>query len=665
MTGQAQQPISSRSFYFGLGYLDQCACFVGLGFLNVYLLPHVYKKHQENKIEIEELEAKVKRLQWDFDHGRYSSQYDYNDESSPLKPILFPCRTSHTRFFPQKHNFSYSYLYVGIPVGWRGWVSSFLTADLRTLPWRGRKPKNGWFNVDSADFLARGDSMHGLRGKLDTYLESQNEKVEDYPIAYLVTAPRFLGYSFNPVSFWYLYNRTKKLKAMILEVNNTFDERRMYFLKDTEPDNGASVDENENLAAGKVDQKGSQGQSTPDQKVLGRFAKSWPKDFHVSPFNSRKGAYSLSANDPFFPNLSSRAGAALVNNTITLSSSKQHPKLIARVFSSSDSIDPYKLKGWSIFKFIAAWWWVGLVTFPRIAREAGKLFFRRKLHVWYRPEVLKDSIGRNETQDETAIATIFRHYLKTLVESSELPFALRFLSGIATMSAEESFKPHALCDKPNMQQSPVNFKITSPLFYAQISRCTSVSEYIKIALSKPDPGAATFHTSHPDLLTKLFEEPPTVFNLFNMRPWWKAASADKYAVLLDVFSLAPTSLLNLLRWVPIYLFRRLPSPSHHYALSDLDACAVHLPGTDAPKVLAYRKAVLKMLLSDYVAFGMPAVIDAALWIVKIWLCWLCVQSFDNLVGLCDGHRQLTVNEVGKVVLGCLGVHLWWGLGEVL
>lgn len=187
---------------------------------------------------------------------------------------------------------------------------------------------------------------------------------------------------------------------MILEVNNTFDERRMYFLKDTEPENVASEDENGTLTAGKVDRNGSQGQNPPDQKGIGRFTNSWPKDFHVSPFNSRKGAYSLSANDPFFPQLNTRAGAALVNNTITLNSSKNHPKLIARVFSSSDSIDPYKITGWGIFKFIAAWWWVGFVTFPRIVREAAKLFFRRKLHVWFRPEVLKDSIGRNETDDE-------------------------------------------------------------------------------------------------------------------------------------------------------------------------------------------------------------------------------------------------------------------------
>lgn len=161
-----------RSHFLLKGYCClRCVCLVVVSFLNIYLLPQIRKKIQENKIDNEELEAKAKRLQWDNDNGRYTSQFD--DESGPLKPMLFPCRTSHTRLFPQKHSFSYSYLYVGIPVGWRGIISSLLTADLRALPWRGQKPKDGWFNVDCADHLARGDSMHGLRGKLDTYLKSQ------------------------------------------------------------------------------------------------------------------------------------------------------------------------------------------------------------------------------------------------------------------------------------------------------------------------------------------------------------------------------------------------------------------------------------------------------------------------------------------------------------
>jgi len=204
------------------------------------------------------------------------------------------------------------------------------------------------------------------------------------------------------VSFWYLYNK-KELKAMILEVNNTFDEKRMYLLKKGAARESASEKDTIPSQEAKMMANEKEEPPPPDEKIASRFSAAWQKDFHVSPFNSRKGGYSLSATDPFVNHLGNgdyEASCGHVNNTITLSSSKNHPKLIARVFSTSDSIDPYSLTRWQLFRFIFSWWWVGFVTFPRIVREAAKLFFGRKLHVWFRPEVLKDSVGRNETKDE-------------------------------------------------------------------------------------------------------------------------------------------------------------------------------------------------------------------------------------------------------------------------
>ena len=223
-----------------------------------------------------------------------------------------------------------------------------------------------------------------------------------YPFAYLVTAPRFLGYSFNPVSFWYLYDKRMNLKAIILEVNNTFDERRMYFLKDCNdtapgqaPSDRAPRPGNDNP----TQNSGAQhdGARTIDEPST-RFTNSWSKDFHVSPFNSRKGSYTLSAYDPL--------SQGEVNNTITLSSSKGHPKLIARVFSTGASIDPTSMGTLGSLRFVAVWCWVGFVTFPRIVREAAKLFFRRRLRVWYRPEVMRGSMGRHETGDEKFVTSI-------------------------------------------------------------------------------------------------------------------------------------------------------------------------------------------------------------------------------------------------------------------
>ena len=139
-----------------------------------------------------------------------------------LPPLLIPSRTTHSRIFPKKNSFSYSYLLVGIPVGIQGRVSKALSVDSQ---------QSSWFNVRCEDFLTRGDGHLGLAEKLKRYLHTQGVTDRDYSFAYLITAPKFLGYNFNPVSFWYLYDSDVVLRYMILEVNNTFDERRMYLLK--------------------------------------------------------------------------------------------------------------------------------------------------------------------------------------------------------------------------------------------------------------------------------------------------------------------------------------------------------------------------------------------------------------------------------------------------
>lgn len=187
---------------------------------------------------------------------------------------------------------------------------------------------------------------------------------------------------------------------MILEVNNTFDERRMYFLKGCAardlhdaPSMDLKYPSNGNHPDGPKE-------SFPVQDIssgAAKFKNTWTKDFHVSPFNSRKGAYALVAHDPLFPRMD---GKGPVDNVITLSSSKKHVKLVARVFSTQQAMRPSNMTFLHMARFLMSWWWVGLATFPRIVMEAGKLFFRRKLHVWYRPEVLQDSIGRKETSEE-------------------------------------------------------------------------------------------------------------------------------------------------------------------------------------------------------------------------------------------------------------------------
>ena len=292
-----------------------------------------------------------------------------------LPPTLFPCRTTHTRLIPSKHSFSYSYLYVGVPILGTLSVNSILSADSAS----GRPAT--WFSVHAEDYLARGRHVHGLRGKLDDYLRSLSLDPGVYPHAYLVTAPRFLGFSFNPVSFWYLYSDVMKLKAMILEVNNTFDERRLYFI----PRN-------------------------TNNESPGLFRGEWRKDFHVSPFNDREGSYSLTAANPFE---SSRAECQ-VDNNIVLMSQDGKPKLVARVFSTTPGASAARPDKTQTLVFVLKWCWVGFMTNPRILKEARKLWIRNKLDLFYRPEIERTSIGRNETAEETAIEPYFLMHLREL-----------------------------------------------------------------------------------------------------------------------------------------------------------------------------------------------------------------------------------------------------------
>jgi uncharacterized protein len=51
----------------------------------------------------------------------------------------------------------------------------------------------------------------------------------DGPI-WLQTIPRIFGYAFNPVSFWYCYDRAGRLRALYADVRNTFGAHHGYLM---------------------------------------------------------------------------------------------------------------------------------------------------------------------------------------------------------------------------------------------------------------------------------------------------------------------------------------------------------------------------------------------------------------------------------------------------
>ncbi|KAF7556100.1 hypothetical protein G7046_g6384 [Stylonectria norvegica] len=511
-------------------------------------------------------------------------------------PYLIPCRTSHTRFFPKKHSFSYSYLVVGIPVGFEVKANGILSADLplELKSWFSLSLfSRCWFDVNAVDYLQRGVANSGLRGKLDSYLVSENVDPADYPHAYLVTAARFLGYHFNPVSFWFLYSADKIFSAIVLEVNNTFGERRPYLVT---RDFAAETNRIQNDFT----------EMDRDLKSRARVKGTWKKDFHVSPFNSRKGTYSLLASDPLGAGMEGFRG---IDITINLGSSKGHPKLVARLFSQGDAINPDSLSFIQKMSFIFGWFWVGFVTFPRIAKEAAALFFKRKLHVWYRPEPLKDSIGRLASSTESQLEDVFRRYLRYLVDQSPWPVVVTYTpSGLNDLSKEvfQSSPSGAAGDRAEH----VEIRILTPIFYTRFIHYAHDFEAMFCELTDN----CTVWVDKPEALPRIF--------LKRAAPPLHSSSAVDFAYFQLIKSLRcrPPTIKRPLTSADAMRSNTQAMDIRGFRISSVDAYV--LGQSDAALKKSYRATVARLFIADQIALG------------SMELLWVMEYASKKL----DGHQ---------------------------
>jgi hypothetical protein len=422
-----------------------------------------------------------------------------------------------------------------------------------------------------------------------------------------------LGYQFNPVSFWYLYSDQKKLKAMILEVNNTFDERHMYFLKPE--DNEIEGVPEEDVLKEALDDSHVQADKGVNERPgkPTRFTNTWSKEFHVSPFNSRKGSYSLIAYDPLYPNMT---GTGPIDNTITLQSSKSHAKLVARVFSAHEAVDPASTSLVQRMKFLALWWWVGFVTFPRIVREAGKLFFRRKLHVWFRPEPLSRSLSRHADSTETQLETFFRKYLQHLVKVCSAPIQVRYISaGLPDSPPELMLSPSARLQPE--AASTLEFKVVTPIFYTRFIHYAHDLEAFFSELNEN----GTISLSDPSLLPKLVIKAPLPTQITSSRICYYALQAIQH-----------------LRRRP----DRIPVPGKPVPASDgvskVDIRNFRLSGMDGfvlstsneSEQWVYIKEVLRVFISERVALGAVQLLDMEIFLLRVVAAW-CVARSANVL----------------------------------
>lgn len=554
---------------------------------------------------------------WRGSRPQVGISFSNDQDHGPDFPRVHPCRTTHTRMFPRKHAFSYSYLQVSVPVDFEG------SWGLVSV---GSASKRSWFHLQASDYLERGSSTPSLKVKLNAYLDSQGVRSSEWHKAYLVTAPRFLGYSFNPVSFWYIYNEDQVLTMMILEVNNTFDERRMYLLKSTEEQKSDDA-----LAANEKQLKSR------------RFKNAWAKDFHVSPFNSREGHYQLSAADLLKDEH--------IDNTIVLKSSKDHVKLIARIFSEGPGFDPNQLSRFDKGVFLLNWFWVGFATFPRILKEAAALFLRRNLHVWFRPEVLPTSIGRNPTSAEIELESFFVRYLEDVVKRCSTNIQVTYTSGLPD-GQPRIFRSSGL--SPATPPDTLQIKVLTPAFFSRFVNYVHTSEAFDRECIFTDEKNRTIWISQPALLPNLFAAGA---GASQQRPLQHGNGSWKW------------KLVQRLRCPPA-------TPSYPYASQTADGQdirAMNLSPLDTfvrrqcDDFGLYQRLCLRLFLGQRFACGYPEIVDTVDLILRGTLIWFGVSAIVRSLLPSDLEESAALLDIWLASLSGLGrqslVHLWASLKE--
>lgn len=132
---------------------------------------------------------------------------------------LYECTVMHRRLQPKHHEFVYRIFLFLIDL-------DEIPALTRTVPLFSAEEPNLYSlrNEDYFQFHSR-----GLRANLETFLQTQNIPAHPAHIR-LLTLPRMLGYTFNPISIFFCFDAENRPLTSVVQVGNTFGELKPYLV---------------------------------------------------------------------------------------------------------------------------------------------------------------------------------------------------------------------------------------------------------------------------------------------------------------------------------------------------------------------------------------------------------------------------------------------------
>jgi DUF1365 family protein len=159
-----------------------------------------------------------------------------------MPSCLYECEVLHARFAPKPHRFVYRLFFFALD------LDELETLHGRLALFSVNRPN--LYSFRERDFLPTSEPIHhGYTEPANLSRPSLKQRVTDFVAArgvdltggrvLLVTLPRILGYLFNPVSFYFCYDRHGECVAALSEVTNTFREMKPFYLGPTTQTEGA------------------------------------------------------------------------------------------------------------------------------------------------------------------------------------------------------------------------------------------------------------------------------------------------------------------------------------------------------------------------------------------------------------------------------------------
>ena len=438
---------------------------------------------------------------------------------------------------------------------------------------------------------------------------------------------------------------------MILEVNNTFDERRVYLLQ------ADSMKSDEELV-----------EAPSEKETIGkRFVFTWQKDFHVSPFNDREAeeTYSISAVDV--------ASTGRVDVTIVLRGQNDKAKVVARIFSDKiasrfvstqdefaqrtssrrHGVNPLSLTSLQRIPFLIRYGWIGFMTNPRILREA-RVLWAKGLRVFYRPEPLQSTISRNESREEIVIEKCFKSVLEALSQDSGVVVEYTAAAG------KTRGKPLLLGERAGFEATAecLRLNVLTPAFYSELARANDgLLAIFERCCFGPQRGEALAWTSNEEKLREILHRlgfscscwaqcetlPLEVSILRGLLALLRTIGQDGW---LKCLSSACNPLWQGSRTPKSVLFSQLDEEVHilvsNYNVNHGEELELDKSNGTSQLYSEYIRAVLLILAADRLALGstglmklglrasrIVAVVLLTSWLWSILLCSFDISSIDN------------------------------------